>query len=114
MNLFGRVVLCGMISQYNATEMPRGPSLVPALVNRLTIRGFIISDHFDRLPDFISDMGAWLAEGKVKARETIIEGIEHTPEAFIGLLRGENLGKMLVKVGPDPRRDDQAPVDLAA
>jgi NADPH-dependent curcumin reductase CurA len=114
MKLFGRVVLCGMISHYNDTELPRGPSLAPALVNRLTIRGFIISDHFDRLPDFLGDMGGWLAEGKVKDRETIVEGIENAPAAFIGLLRGENLGKMLVKVGPDPRRDDQAPVDVAA
>jgi NADPH-dependent curcumin reductase CurA len=101
MRLFGRVVLCGLISQYNDTEQRPGPSLVPALANRLTIRGFIISDHFDRLPDFLRDMGAWLAEGKIKDDETVVEGIENAPAAFMGLLRGENRGKMLVKVGPD-------------
>jgi NADPH-dependent curcumin reductase CurA len=101
MNTFGRVVLCGMISLYNDTEMRPGPSLVPALANRLTVRGFIVSDHFDRLPDFLRDMSGWVKEGKIKDEETVIEGIENAPAAFMGLLRGENRGKMLVKVGPD-------------
>ena len=103
MNTFGRVVLCGLVSQYNATEPPAGPRNFPqVLVSRLLLKGFIISDHFDRLPAFFADMGRWVAEGKVKYRETVIEGIENAPKAFIGLLAGENLGKMLVKVGPDP------------
>jgi NADPH-dependent curcumin reductase CurA len=101
MRLFGRVVLCGLISQYNDTEVRPGPSLVPALANRLTIRGFIISDHFDRLPDFLRDMSRWLEEGKIKDEETIVDGIENAPAAFMGLLNGQNRGKMLVKVGPD-------------
>jgi NADPH-dependent curcumin reductase CurA len=101
MNTFGRVVLCGLISQYNDTEMRPGPSLVPALANRLTIRGFIISDHFDRLPDFLREMSRWLEEGKIKDEETIVDGIENAPTAFMGLLNGQNRGKMLVKVGPD-------------
>jgi NADPH-dependent curcumin reductase CurA len=101
MRLFGRVVLCGLISQYNDTEMRPGPSLGPALANRLTIRGFIISDHFDRLPDFLRDMSRWLEEGKIKDEETIVDGIENAPTAFMGLLNGQNRGKMLVKVGPD-------------
>jgi hypothetical protein len=101
MRTFGRVVLCGLISQYNDTEMRPGPSLVPALRDRLTIRGFIISDHFDRLPDFLHDMSGWLREGKIKDEETVVEGIENAPAAFMGLLRGENRGKMLVKVGPE-------------
>jgi NADPH-dependent curcumin reductase CurA len=101
MRLFGRIVLCGLISQYNDTEMRRGPSLVPALTNRLTIRGFIVSDHFDRLPDFLRDMSTWYGEGKIVDEETVVEGIENAPAAFMGLLRGENRGKMLVKVGPD-------------
>jgi NADPH-dependent curcumin reductase CurA len=101
MNTFGRVALCGMISQYNDTEMRPGPSLVPALANRLTIRGFIISDHFDRMPDFLRDMSTWIREGKIKDEETVVDGIENAPRAFMGLLRGENRGKMLVKVGPD-------------
>jgi NADPH-dependent curcumin reductase CurA len=101
MNVFGRIALCGMISQYNDTELRPGPSLVPALTNRLTIRGFIISDHFDRLQDFLRDMSGWLREGKVVDEETVVDGIENAPAAFMGLLRGENRGKMLVKVGPD-------------
>jgi NADPH-dependent curcumin reductase CurA len=106
MRLSGRVVLCGLISQYNDTEQRPGPSLLPALVNRLTIRGFIISDHLDRLSQFLADMGKWVSEGKIKDRETIVDGIENAPSAFIGLLKGENRGKMLVRVGADPTRDD--------
>jgi NADPH-dependent curcumin reductase CurA len=101
MRLFGRVVLCGLICHYNDTEMRPGPSLVPALTNRLTIRGFIISDHFDRLPDFLRDVGGWLREGRIRDEETVVEGIENAPAAFMGLLNGQNRGKMLVKVGPD-------------
>ncbi len=105
MRTFGRVILCGLISQYNATRMPPGPSLVPALANRLTIRGFIVSDHFDRLPDFLRDMGGWIRDGLIKDEETVVEGIENAPRAFMGLLRGENRGKMLVKIGPDSPLD---------
>jgi NADPH-dependent curcumin reductase CurA len=101
MREFGRIALCGMVSQYNATELPPGPSCVPFLTRKLNMRGFIISDHFDRLPDFLRDMGPWVRDGKVRYRETVVEGIENAPQAFMGLLRGENLGKMLVKVGPD-------------
>jgi NADPH-dependent curcumin reductase CurA len=101
MNTFGRIALCGMISHYNDTEMRPGPSWAPLLTNRLSVRGFIISDHFDRLPDFLSDMGQWVREGKIKDEETVVEGIENAPRAFMGLLKGENRGKMLVKVGPD-------------
>ena len=105
MNTFGRVVLCGLISHYNATEPPPGPRNFPqVLVSRLLLKGFIISDHFDRLPAFLADMGSWVAEGRIKYRETVIEGIENAPKAFIGLLAGENFGKMLVKVGPDPAK----------
>jgi NADPH-dependent curcumin reductase CurA len=105
MNLFGRVVLCGMISQYNVTEPLPGPSnLGLAITRRLTLKGFIVSDHSDRLPDFHADMAKWIAEGRIKWRETIVEGIENAPKAFIGLFRGENFGKMLVKIGPDPAR----------
>jgi NADPH-dependent curcumin reductase CurA len=101
MNTFGRIALCGMISQYNDTEVRPGPSWVPLLTNRLSVRGFIISDHFDRLPDFLRDMSAWVREGKIRDEETVVAGIENAPTAFMGLLRGENRGKMLVKVGPD-------------
>ena len=103
-NPFARIPLCGIISQYNATEMPPGPNLAPVLVNRVTIRGFIVSDHADRMPQFLADCSRWLREGKLKYREDIVEGLEKAPEAFIGLLRGRNLGKMLVKVGEDRTR----------
>jgi NADPH-dependent curcumin reductase CurA len=103
-NPFARIPLCGIISQYNATQMPPGPNMASVLVNRLTIRGFIVSDHVDRLPAFLADCGRWVREGKLKYREDVVQGLERAPEAFIGLLRGRNLGKMLVQVGPDPTR----------
>jgi hypothetical protein len=103
-NPFARIPLCGLISQYNATEPPPGPDLRPVLVNRVTIRGFIVSDHADRLGDFLRDMTAWVAAGRVKYREDVVEGLDRAPAAFIGLLRGQNFGKMLVRVAPDPTR----------
>ncbi len=103
MNSFGRIVVCGMISQYNATTAQPGPSNLSYVIGkRLMLKGFIVTDHLDRLPQFHADMGGWIAEAKVKWQETVVEGIENAPRAFIGLFRGENLGKMLVKVGPDP------------
>jgi hypothetical protein len=103
-NPFARIPLCGLISQYNATALPPGPNLGPVLVNRVTIRGFIVSDHVDRLPDFLGDVGGWLREGRLRYREDVVEGLERAPEAFIGLLRGRNTGKMLVRIGEDPTR----------
>jgi NADPH-dependent curcumin reductase CurA len=98
----GRVVACGAISQYNATEPPVGPrNLFLLVTKRLRMEGFIISDHFDRLPAFLAEVAPWVRDGRVRYRETVIEGIEHAPEAFIGLLAGQNVGKMLVKLGPD-------------
>jgi NADPH-dependent curcumin reductase CurA len=103
MNPFGRVVLCGMISQYNATQPEPGPSnLFYVTTKRLKIQGFIVSDHLDRRPQFLADMGQWIREGRIKWKETIVEGIENAPRALIGLFKGENFGKMLVKIGPDP------------
>ncbi len=64
--------------------------------------GFIVSDSFDRLPEFQRDMGGWIREGRMRSRETMVEGIEAAPAAFLGLLQGENVGKMLVRVGDDP------------
>jgi hypothetical protein len=69
-----------------------------AVRKRLTLKGFIVSDHVDRQAQFYADMGAWIAAGKLKWQETIIEGLEHAPKAFIGLFKGENLGKMLVRL----------------
>src|SRR3712207_3489613 len=94
----GRVALCGSISQYNALE-PRGiRNLGLAVGKRLTLRGYIIRDHGDRMPDFVREVGAWVREGRIRFTETVVEGLERAPEAFIGLLRGENTGKMLVRL----------------
>jgi NADPH-dependent curcumin reductase CurA len=102
MRQFGRLAECGMIEQYNATDMPPGPRNMILIVGlSLTVRGFIVSNHYDMLPDFMRDMATWIAAGKMKWKETIYDGIERAPEAFIGLFRGENFGKMLVRVGPD-------------
>ncbi|HLZ69313.1 MAG TPA: NADP-dependent oxidoreductase [Dehalococcoidia bacterium] len=100
MNPFGRIPACGMISQYNNSVPAPGPNNLTAIVrSRLTVQGFIISDHLDRRPAFLAEMTAWLREGKVKHRETVVNGLEQAPAALIGLLQGENIGKMLVKVG---------------
>jgi NADPH-dependent curcumin reductase CurA len=99
MNPFGRVVMCGMISLYNATRPTRAPmNLVYTIPKRLTLKGFIVSDHFDRQPQFYQDMGRWIDEGRIKWKETILEGIEKAPKAFLGLFTGANFGKMLVKL----------------
>jgi NADPH-dependent curcumin reductase CurA len=96
----GRVALCGAISQYNTVEPPTGPRNLALLVGkRLTLRGFLVGDHVDSRPAFLKEVGGWLAEGRIHLAETIVEGVENTPDAFIGLLRGENIGKMLVRVG---------------
>jgi len=99
---FGRVALCGMISAYNLEEPPAGPRNIAALiVNRVTVRGFIVMDHYDLLPRFAREVAGYVGSGELRYRETVVEGIENMPDAFIGLLGGENIGKMLVKVGPD-------------
>jgi NADPH-dependent curcumin reductase CurA len=97
---YGRVAMCGAVSLYNATEPSPGPRNLPLIVvaKRLTLRGFIVSDHFDRMPAFAQEAGALLREGKIRYRETVVEGLEHAPDAFIGLLRGENVGKMVVQL----------------
>ena len=100
MNPFGRIPACGMISQYNNSEPMPGPNNLSTVVRqRLTIRGFILSDHAARRPAFLADMSQWLREGKVKSEETVVQGIDNAASAFMGLLRGENTGKMLVKLG---------------
>ena len=103
MNTYGRIVMCGMISMYNATKPVPGPAnLFYVTSKQLTMRGFIVMDHFDKLQQFFSDMGKWISEGKIKWKETIVHGIENAPKAFIGLFKGKNFGKMLVKIGSDP------------
>ena len=103
MKTFGKIVFCGMISQYNANSPIPGPSnLFLAITNRLKLQGFIVRDHYDSMNEFHDAMAKWVGEGKIKWKETIIEGIENAPKAFLGLFKGENFGKMLVKIGLDP------------
>ena len=103
MNTSGRIAVCGMISQYNATAPAPGPrNLALVIGKRLTLQGFIVSDHAGRQPQFSTDMRQWLAAGRIKWQETVVEGLERAPQALIGLFKGENVGKMLVKIGPSP------------
>jgi NADPH-dependent curcumin reductase CurA len=102
MSMRGRIVLCGMISQYNEATSSGPRNLRLAVRKRLTLTGFIVSDHFDRLPQFYADMGAWIAAGQIKWEETVIDGLENAPMAFLGLFMGENMGKMLVRLCPEP------------
>src|SRR5438552_4088539 len=106
LNPFARVPVCGLISMYNATSLSAGAVLLPHLMRailtkRLTIRGFIVSDFFGRYGDFMHDVSAWVGEGRIKYREDVVEGLENAPRALIGLLRGENFGKLLVRVAQD-------------
>ncbi|HYG26259.1 MAG TPA: NADP-dependent oxidoreductase [Caulobacteraceae bacterium] len=97
---FARFALCGMISQYNATEPPVGPSnIMLAVGKRIRMEGFIVSDHFAMLPEFLRDVSQWIGSGQLKWRETVDEGIDAAPGAFLKLFKGENIGKMLVKLG---------------
>ena len=102
MNPFGRIVLCGMISQYNVPSFPNpksgSPNLFLAISNRLKIQGFIVRDHYHMLGEFCTNMSKWIGEGKIKSEETVFEGLKNAPKAFIGLFKGEKMGKMLVKI----------------
>jgi NADPH-dependent curcumin reductase CurA len=99
---FGRVVACGAISRYNDQQPEPGPrNLFYMVSKRLRLQGFIVMDHSDRYPAFLAEVGPWVAAGKLSLRETVLDGIENVPAAFAGLFRGDNTGKMLVRVGPD-------------
>lgn len=101
MRHFGRLVICGTISQYNSTTKPVGPTNLNLVVpNALRLEGFEIADHQDMQSDFLADMGKWLAEGRIDLQDTVVDGIENAPKALIGLYKGDNLGKMVVKIGP--------------
>jgi NADPH-dependent curcumin reductase CurA len=102
MNPFGRLALCGMIEQYNNTAPAPGPSnIILAVAKSLRLEGFIVSNHFDMLPAFHKEVGGLIAQGKMKWKESVVEGLQDAPKAFLGLFKGENFGKALVKVGPD-------------
>jgi NADPH-dependent curcumin reductase CurA len=99
---FGRIAACGAISNYNAERPAPGPRNLAFVVSkRLRIQGFIVTDHFARFGDFMREVAPLVASGELESRETIVEGIENAPRAFAGLFRGENTGKMLVRVGDD-------------
>jgi hypothetical protein len=109
LNNFARIPVCGLIAHYNDTKLQRGLDRLPLLmrdilVKRLTFRGFIVSDFHSQFGDFMSDMSGWVREKQVKYREDITDGLEHAPRELIGLLRGENFGKKLIRVTPDPTR----------
>jgi NADPH-dependent curcumin reductase CurA len=96
---FGRFALCGMISDYNNTDLGQGVrGMVMAVGKSLTLRGFIVSNHADMQAAYVKDLAGWVAAGKIKPHETVKEGIENAPAAFLGLFKGENLGKMLVRL----------------
>ncbi len=103
LNDFARIPVCGTIANYNDTEAPPGPDRLPAvwrmiLTKRLTVRGLLVSDFASMHDDFLRDVSAWMREGRVKYREDIVDGFENAPRALIGLLRGENFGKLIVRV----------------
>nr|CAD7403338.1 unnamed protein product [Timema cristinae] len=99
MRSFGRVSVCGSISSYNSGSLPEAPIIQPAvLVNQLTIQGFVVGRWIDQWQDGLKQLVQWTKEGKLKYHETVTEGFENTPKAFISMLKGENLGKAVVKV----------------
>ncbi|QQS11034.1 MAG: NADP-dependent oxidoreductase [Rhodospirillales bacterium] len=105
LNFFARVSLCGSISQYNAVTPELGPRLMGTFVGkRVSMRGFIVTDFAGQYAPAMRQMGEWVRSGRLKYREDIVDGIDKAPRAFIGLLRGENFGKMLVRLGPEPAK----------
>lgn len=103
LNNHARVPVCGLIAHYNQSELPPGPdrmSMLQGMILRKSIKmqGFIVSDYQQRIPEFIGDTSKWLAEGKIKYREHVVDGLENAPEAFLGFFSGNNFGKLVVKV----------------
>lgn len=102
LNFQARVALCGQIAHYNATEIEKGPRILPYLLTRsVLLKGYIVSDYAEQFQEGARQLGEWLREGKIKYKETVIDGLENAPDAFLGLFRGDNLGKMLVKVSDE-------------
>lgn len=98
----GRIALCGMISMYNLTEHEPGPpNLVNMVARGVMARGFIVSEYMDKAMEFAAEVAPLLAQGKIKFQESVYEGLDKAPEAFIGLFKGENFGKAVVRVGSD-------------
>lgn len=96
---FARMALCGMIAQYNNTDVSPGPhNIIMCVGKQLKLQGFIVSSHADMQADFLRDMSQWIPAGKIRFEETVMDGIEKAPDAFMGLFTGANTGKMLVKL----------------
>ena len=93
-----RFAICGMIEGYNKREPTSLRYLMRVIAARIRLQGFLVFDYQSRMDEFYRDMGGWLKSGAVKSRETVVEGLEHTPDAFLGLFKGENVGKMLVRL----------------
>src|SRR5712691_5684954 len=98
MNAFARIAVCGLISQYNVTEPYGVKNFASILTNRIKVQGFIVSDRMELWAKALPELIGWVASGKIKYRESVAQGLENAPRAFIGLLKGENLGKQLVKL----------------
>jgi NADPH-dependent curcumin reductase CurA len=99
LNRFARVIVCGAISMYNATSVPMGPRVQPFLIkNSVLMQGFIVSNYMEKFGQVIPQLAKWLQEGKISSTETIVNGFENTPQAFIDLFEGKNKGKMIVKI----------------
>lgn len=98
MNRFGRVILCGLVSEYNLKAAPRGPNLWPAVYNSLTIQGFLASRYFSRIPEFVDAALQWSQAGTLRHAEHLVQGMENVPGAFLDLLSGRHIGKVIVKL----------------
>jgi NADPH-dependent curcumin reductase CurA len=99
LNTHGRIAACGSISAYNEEKLPPGPRNLHLIVGkRVSINGFIIMDHYDRFKAMVSEVSTWLANGELVAEETVVDGLDNAPAAFIGMLKGENTGKMIVRL----------------
>lgn len=105
LNLYARVPVCGLIAQYSGTqnEALLAPTMREVLTRSLTVRGFINTEFESQRADFLRDVTGWIADGRVRHREDITDGLENAPAAFIGMLEGRNFGKTLIRVAPDPR-----------
>lgn len=102
MRTYGRIVLCGMIANYNDAAAEPGPRGLASMIGkRLTMRGFIVTDHPETCKEYVAKATRWLAEGRLKYRETVVEGIENAPAAFIDMLKGNKIGKQIVKLAPE-------------
>jgi NADPH-dependent curcumin reductase CurA len=109
LNFQSRIPVCGLIAHYNDTELPSGPNVLPKLMRtvltqRVTIRGFIVSDFSNKQGAFLGEMSKWIADGKIKYKEDIVEGLDNAVGAFQGLLNGNNFGKLLIQVSDDSTR----------